>query len=231
MNAIVSYDTTSNATPTAATYGDLNRAYAFFNDRLFGNRLPDCLITLQRHKGARGYFSPERFQSKGGEVVDEIALNPEHFGRTAREILSTLVHEMTHLEQQHFGKPSRGGYHNKQWATFMKAVGLHPSDTAAPGGKETGQFISHYIIEGGAYDVAFAEFEKGGFTDLFMDHTPEGEAAKKRRAKKNASKTPFECETCGLKAWAKPGASLWCGECQQPMICTAENEGDSEGED
>jgi hypothetical protein len=227
-DAAVSYET---KTPTAATYGDLNRAYAFFNERLFGNRLPSCLITLQRHKGAYGYFSPERFASKAGEIVDEIALNPQHFtARSARETLSTLVHEMTHLEQQHFGKPSRKGYHNKQWATFMKAVGLHPSDTAAPGGKETGQFVSHYIIEGGAYDVAFVEFEKHGFTDLFGDHCTESDDAKKKRKKKNASKSPFVCEDCELKAWAKRDASLWCGECQQPMVCTAEDD-DSEGED
>jgi hypothetical protein len=30
--------------------------------------------------------------------------------------LSTLVHEMAHLQQNHFGKSSRTGYHNKEWA-------------------------------------------------------------------------------------------------------------------
>jgi SprT-like family protein len=225
--SVVSYDPTVNA-PTATTYGDLNRAYAFFNERLFGNRLPPCLITLQRHKGAYGYFSPERFGSKHGEVVDEIALNPSHFKRTAREILSTLVHEMTHLEQQHFGKPARGGYHNKQWGTYMKAVGLHPSDTGAPGGKETGNRVSHYVIDGGPYDVAFAELEKAGFTDLFADHERDGDKAKRKR--KNASKTLFECHTCELKAWAKASAKLWCGECQTAMIAE-EAEGDEAEED
>ena len=27
-----------------------------------------------------------------------------------------LVHEMAHLQQHHFGKPSRMSYHNKEWA-------------------------------------------------------------------------------------------------------------------
>ena len=40
---------------------------------------------------------------------------------------------MTHLEQAHFGKPSRNGYHNKEWADLMERVGLMPSDTGAPG--------------------------------------------------------------------------------------------------
>jgi len=216
MNAVVPYEAIAG-TPTAVTYNDLNRAYAFFNERLFGDRLPPCLITLQRYKRARGYFCGERFTSKHGEVLDEIALNPEHFTRTAREILSTLVHEMVHLEQKHFGKEPTKAYHNKQWATFMKAVGLHPSDTGEPGGKETGRFVSHYIVEGGPYDVAFAELERQGFTDLFFDHVRESDEAKAKRKKKNASKTKFVCETCELQAWAKPSASLWCGECQTAM--------------
>ena len=79
----------------------------------------------------------------GKEVTDEIALNPSHFrDRSTEQSLSTLVHEMTHLEQHHFGKPSRAGYHNKQWAGMMKAVGLIPSDTGAPGGKEVGQKVT-----------------------------------------------------------------------------------------
>ena len=136
------------ATPTAQTYNSLEDAYAFFNDRLFGGALPHCLITMQRHKGAYGYFAPERFGSRdGATITDEIALNPMHFAeRSIKQTLSTLVHEQAHLWQQHFGEPSRGGYHNKEWAAKMKEIGLYPSDTASPGGKETGQRVSHYIV-------------------------------------------------------------------------------------
>ena len=63
----------------------------------------------------------------------------QYTDRTNEQTLSTLVHEMTHLQQQHFGKPSRSGYHNKEWGLLMRAVGLIPSSTGEPGGKETGQ--------------------------------------------------------------------------------------------
>jgi hypothetical protein len=56
------------------------------------------------------------------------------------------VHEMVHVWQHAFGKPSAGGYHNKQWAAKMKAVGLQPSSTGYVGGKETGQRVTHYVI-------------------------------------------------------------------------------------
>jgi hypothetical protein len=77
--------------------------------------------------------------------------------------LSTLVHEMCHSWQQHFGKPSRTGYHNRQWAAKMIEVGLMPSDTGAEGGKPTGQHMTHYIIDGGAFECAADELLATGF--------------------------------------------------------------------
>src|SRR5271167_1872363 len=109
------------AKPTR-TYSSLDAAYDHFNRELFSGQLPPCLITMQRHKGAYGYFSGNRFASLANpeEVTDEIALNPATFAaRTPTQILSTLVHEMVHLWQHHGRKPSRNGYHNKEWAGQM----------------------------------------------------------------------------------------------------------------
>lgn len=229
MSQIVSYDTKrkpkaskpAKLNPTSTTYGGLNQAYDFFNARLFGGALPRCLITMQRHKGAYGYFAGERFGSRDGKnITDEIALNPTYFvERTAKQILSTLAHEQAHLWQQHFGEPSRNGYHNKEWAAKMHEIGLHPSSTAAPGGKETGQKVSHYIVEGGAFDLAFAALEKKGLGDLLVDRWADNDTTKKAKAKKAASKTAFECADCGMKAWAKADAKLICGECEIAMTC------------
>jgi hypothetical protein len=58
-----------------------------------------------------------------------------------------------------------------------------------------------------------------GLPDLFGDRFTEDEKAKKTRAKKNASKTKFECPQCGLNAWAKPDARLLCGDCAELMVC------------
>jgi hypothetical protein len=51
-------------------------------------------------------------------------------------VLSTLVHEQAHLWQHHFGKPGRGRYHNREWAAKMVEIGLIPSATGEPGGKQ-----------------------------------------------------------------------------------------------
>jgi len=210
--------------PTRSTYDGLTEAYDFFNRRLFGSRLPRCLITMQRQKKAYGYFAGGRFGTKNGdEVTDEIALNPAYFRtRTTRESLSTLVHEMTHLEQHHEGKPSRSGYHNKQWAGLMRRVGLIPSDTGAPGGKDTGQQMTHYIEPGGAFDQACAELEAQGFAVRYVELWGDPE----KRRKKAASKTKYTCPDCAANAWAKPAINLICGDCDQTMTAEeAEDEG------
>jgi predicted SprT family Zn-dependent metalloprotease len=212
----------TNQTPTQRTYRTLDDAYRFFNERLFGGTLPACLITMQRSKKAYGYFAGGRFGSvDGSEVTDEIALNPTHFrNRTTEQSLSTLVHEMTHLQQHHFGKPSRTGYHNKEWAGMMRSVGLIPSDTGQPGGKQVGQRMTHYIEPGGRFEIACTELVREGFEALYVELWGDGEAA--TRKKKTASKTKYTCPTCGANAWAKPETKLICGECDEAMEAVAE---------
>ncbi|UOP05258.1 SprT-like domain-containing protein [Conchiformibius kuhniae] len=140
------------APPTTQIHQALQFAYDFFNKNLFHGQLPPCLISLQRKAKTQGYFSFRRFIAEDGRYTDEIALNPEFFGvLPVLDTLSTLVHEMCHLWQQHFGKPGRRGYHNKEWADKMEAIGLMPSDTHKPGGKRTGEHMGDYIIENGLF--------------------------------------------------------------------------------
>jgi hypothetical protein len=204
--------------PTTTTYTSLTTAYDYFNRELFAGTLPPCLITMQRHKGAFGYFSGERFQNTVNreEVTDEIALNPAHFAsRTPEQVLSTLAHEMVHLWQHHFGKPPRKSYHDKQWALKMHEIGLIPSDTGEEGGKETGQKMNHLIDESGNFKRACQSLLAAHSAILYSDRTLDD--AGKARKKKLASKTKYTCPSCGLNAWAKPEAPLVCGDCKAPM--------------
>jgi predicted SprT family Zn-dependent metalloprotease len=207
------------ASPTKASYSSLDRAYDHFNTMLFGSALPRCLITVTRHKGAYGYFAPQRFTDAAAPsaeaTVDEIALNPAFFAhRPPTETLSTLVHEMAHLWQAHFGKASRNGYHNHQWASKMKEIGLQPTDCDGKG-REVGQKITHKIVEDGPFARACARFLHTHQAVLFHDRWSDEEQAKAK--KKAKSKTKYVCPGCAQNAWAKPGASLMCGDCEERM--------------
>ncbi len=202
--------------PTKQTYTSLATAFDFFNGELFSGSLPPCLITMQRHKNAYGYFSGERFANTADpkEITDEIALNPTHFAtQKPVKVLSTLVHEMAHLWQHHYGKPPRKGYHDRQWAAKMHEIGLIPTATGEAGGKETGQRMSHLIEENGHFARAVARLLAEHPAILYSDRS-ENDTARKKKA---ASKTKYTCPGCGLNAWAKPEAPLICGACQEPM--------------
>lgn len=195
---------------TPAQYRAFQDAYDFFNAELFAGSLPHVLVTLQRHAKAKGYFAPERFTGRIEDAaVHELAMNPDTFtGRTDEEILSTLAHEMAHVWQQAHGTPPRRSYHDRQWAAKMKEIGLQPSTTGEPGGKETGQSVTHYIIPAGPYAKAYAKLKAKGLR-LHWQSAPEGKQAKAKKA----SKTKFTCPDCGQNAWAKPDALLICGAC------------------
>lgn len=214
---------TSVNTPTARAYASLDAAYQFFNAKLFAGRLPPCLITMQRKARSYGYFSSGRFSARDGSgITDEISLNPQHFRtRTNQEILATLVHEMCHLEQHHFGKASEGGHHNKEWCGMMKAVGLHPSHTGKEGGRETGNQMTHYVIERGPFHLACEQLDKAGIIELYSEATSDDSKVKYTREKKAASKTKFTCPNCGMNAWSKQSNLLACGQCNLPLrACT-----------
>jgi predicted SprT family Zn-dependent metalloprotease len=196
---------------TAAAYTSLQSAWDHFNATLWSGQLRDCLITLQRHKGAYGYFHGKRFRSLtiAGEERDEIALNPAGFlGRSSEDILSTLVHEMAHAWQQQHGTPSRGGYHNAQWAAEMRRIGLRPVSIGKPGGGNgTGRRGTHEIEPEGMFRRACRELLADRRPLLYHDQMESAEAKKKK-----ASKTKYTCPKCGANAWAKPQTKLTCGE-------------------
>jgi predicted SprT family Zn-dependent metalloprotease len=198
----ISYDTKPRP---IAEYATFQQAYDHFNVALFAGSLPDCLITLQRKKGARGYFWGAIFAARIGDgATDEIAMNPETFDRPDEAILSTLAHEMCHVWQHHHGKPTRNGYHNREWAAKMRFIGLIPS--------HTGQKMMHYIDPGGSFAAEAARLISDGFV-LRWQAQSQGASASATAKKKRASKTKYTCCDCRANAWAKPDARLLCGDC------------------
>jgi SprT-like family len=199
--------------PTRETYGAFYRAYEFFNAELFDDELPGALFTMQRRRNSRGYFSFTRFgHRRGDQIVDEIALNPATFvERTDQQIISTAVHEMAHQWQYHFGKPGRRGYHNKEWAAKMLEVGLIPSHTGEPGGKQTGQRVSHFIEDGGPFDRAWGELAGAGFKLDYQDQSVAHPIEPRR------IKVRYACPGCSIHVWGKPELRIACLQCDEVL--------------
>jgi predicted SprT family Zn-dependent metalloprotease len=195
------------------TYIDLQMAFAFLNGRLFNGCLPHCLITLQRKSGAGGFFAGGRFNTRDKTaVVDEIALNPSHFAEQSdREILAILGHEICHVWQHHFGKPPLRAYHNQEWSAKMCSIGLIPSTTGAPNGRQTGAKMFHYVEPGGTFDIACGELLATGTVVTYVERIDT--ARQTTREKKRASKSTFVCPGCGWQVWGKPATRVRCDRC------------------
>jgi predicted SprT family Zn-dependent metalloprotease len=162
---------TKQNSPTKEFYDLLGLAFDHFNEHLFADVLPRCLLTVQRETNTLGYFSPNRWGNKKGEKAHEIAINPAYFAsHSLIEVLQTLVHEQCHLWQQVFGsRKSRNGYHNREWAFKMETIGLMPSQTGLPGAKKTGQQMSDYPIAGGPFLKSCENLVENGFEISWID--------------------------------------------------------------
>ena len=213
------------AKPTRETYDGFQLAYEHYNLSLFDGRLSNALITLQRTRRSYGYFCFKRFARDDGKYCDEIAMNPKYFKRRSLEdVVSTLVHEMVHLWQYHFGTPGRGRYHNREWAETMKTIGLYPSNTGAKGGRELGDQMSHYVIKDGRFDKATMDLLLRGFKIEWQDRVvkmsgaPQGSKNPlKPKPSKAGKRVKYGCPVCGLNAWAKHEAELMCARHKQIM--------------
>lgn len=196
--------------PTDTTYDELQHAFDHFNDALFAGKLPGCLLTLQREKRTMGYFLAHRFvHLADGSVTDEIAMNPVHFGIVPiGEIMQTLVHEMAHLWQHHFGTPGRVRYHNAEWGAKMEAIGLMPSDTGAPGGRKTGDHMADYAIAGGRFEMALAQLLDDAFTISWADRYPPWGAVKGYVAQVLTTTTSVPHNARPLEASSLPAVAI-----------------------
>jgi hypothetical protein len=68
-----------------------------------------------------------------------------------------------------------GGEDERDWIAAI--------EYGVPGGKETGQHVSHYVITGGAFAVAFTKLQATGFTLRWQSRTDDPQRAKKAAGK------------------------------------------------
>jgi predicted SprT family Zn-dependent metalloprotease len=209
---------TTTKPPTPVEYGGLQEAFDFLNAKLFDNALPQVFFTYQRKATSGGYFSPDRFSTRADddERLCEISLNPDGFlNKTDEFIVSILGHEMCHLQDFVLGRHPARGYHDKQWAQRMQALGLMPSSTGMVGGKTTGTRMSHYVLPNGLFARMFAALAATGWR-LRLQSAPHAGATKAP-----SSKVKFSCPACTQNAWGKADLAIDCRHCGCKMPAAA----------
>ena len=196
--------------PSLTQWGAYQAAFDYFNSVLFDGSLPQCILNFSRSARYRGFFAWERWHNEEQDI-HEISLNPDLLDDPLIQTMSTLVHEMAHLWKFEFGKKqSRSGYHCREWATKMVEIGLQPFNINKPE-KQTGFKVSHLIISGGRFEVAFnampEEFAIPWKSKPFQATT----------SPSRSDKVKYTCG-CPHNVWGKSGLYLICFECKQPFI-------------
>lgn len=223
-----------NLKPTLEISQIFQDLYDQINDQLFAGDLAPCMIVFSRRKkGTYGYYRRKGWKRQGEAIkVPEICLNIECILESQadeQEVVQTLAHEMCHHWQctSSEGKPSRAGYHNRQFADKMKSIGLYPSSTGKPGGKETGQNMGDYLVEGGPLEKLYKELKADGWKIPYandkMYRTIQQSAGNGSGSvsatipedapepKKN--KIKYSCPGCEINVWGKPDLRIACMDC------------------
>lgn len=219
---------------THIQFSSLENLYYYYNLVIFDSCLPDCLVNLSRRANSHGFFAPERWKGNNTEsVVHEISLNPDTMSRPDKAWHSTLVHEMVHMWQQTHGTPPRRCYHDKEWADKMEEIGLMPTSTGQPGGKRTGQRVTHYVIEGGPFDQAFEKITDEQLASLKLPYIPNvppvlpvdipgiegtggGGSSISVKVSRSGVKSVYTCDCA--KVWGRPGLNIQCSSCNKTML-------------
>ena len=207
-------------TPTLILYAALLWAFNHFNQLLFGGELPDVILTLRkRGPNCYGYYLPNAFvdQVHGGYIA-EIALNPAYFRESLALTLATLVHQMAHHWQHQQGSASRPTYHNREWANKMIGIGLKPIGADNTREKETGQCVSQYPLDEGAFEIARADLMKQGFNVRWAEAIQETSATKSSPPKKKPSRIEWVCEKCDQTVTGDASSHIFCGLCRIQFV-------------
>lgn len=216
--------------PTLEGYGDIDFAVKVFGERLFKGQLPPILCTYVCKPRSLGFFGAKRFANREGQTAYEVSLNPRQLDALGdAAALAVLVHLLCQVHRHAFGPKNRKGgtgsrgYHDEALAQLMQSVGLMPSHTGRPEGRQTGFSIRHYVIEGGPFDLVCRELLINGFTLRWRDN-PHARAKKKRKEKQvhaqpvlAATSAEFICEGCGVVAYSRASARIGCLDCSAPM--------------
>lgn len=200
--------------PTIDQIASYQNAFDYFNSALFDGSLPQVILNFSRlNSKTIAFYAPKRWEKKINDKrpLDEISLNPVYLGRDLDDIFSSLVHEQCHLWQYKYGKPSRRGYHNLQWAKKMLEVGLFPKNII--NGKLTGQSMSHYIVKGGNFDKVFKKMPKR-FQLPWRVFIENNDHKNKKKKSKSGKRIKYTCPGCSLNVWGKQDINMLCLDCK-----------------
>jgi hypothetical protein len=184
----------------------LENAHAIIKEE---TNAPKVTILVTRNlKGRKGHFTHfTPWTTTSGENFNEIAFNLEHF-TTAKELLSTLLHEVAHSLNFSNGikDTSANQYHNAKFKSQAEALGLKTIEVKGKGHAST------ELTDFGAnrWSKALAILEQA------LELTATGEGTEKPKGRNtNLIKAICECEQIIRASATVIKAGVRCESCEE----------------
>ena len=190
------------------------KAFDHCNAEHFGGLVDRPVITVAQGAKARAYgwvsVKPVWHEIGGEQQAHELNISSEYLNREFSEIVTTLMHEIVHLENIRNGiqDVARGGTrHNKKFADCADAHGME------------GYKGEDYSKVG--YRARLTEQTKADLLPALDFLEKEitlcrDEAGEKR--KKVSKVLKYACPVCGVSCRATKELSIMCMDCDEPMI-------------
>ena len=207
---------------TSRTAGYLEKMFRVLNAYYFNGEIEEPVITIQSTPRAYGHVTVAKAWTKGldGEQRRELNIGAGTLDRPIENIVSTLLHEMTHLFNLQNGVQdcSRGGtYHNARFKAAAEAVDLKISYDKRIGWSitEPTEALIDFIIAQGWNDIRMNRNE--GFSAIGIGG--KGTSGTGTPITKRPTSTrKVACPCCGQSVRATKRVNIICGDCMEKMI-------------
>lgn len=210
----------------------LEDIYNTLNREKFNNELEIPVITVQTSLRAYGHVTVRKIWQDMHTNRYELNISAEYVNRPIDNVVSTLLHEMTHIYNLMHGikDTSRNGqYHNKVFKDKAESVGLliFRDETYGWSVTEPSEELKVYIQEKRWEDIPLVRssscpLSPAGSGD--SDESGESESSEDdQKIKKPSSTRKYICPVCGQSIRATKTVNIICGDCGKKMLSEFDN--------
>lgn len=208
-------------TKTSRVAGYLEKMFRAINADSFGGELEEPIITIMSTPGAYGHVTVSKvWRAKGSERY-ELNMAADWLERPIENVVSTLIHEMTHLYNMQMGIQdcSRGGtYHNKKFKEEAEKHMISIEKHEKYGWTLTSPTdeLLEYIMGKGWGDIDMGRgclFGLFGGTDTGKPGKGTQTGADGQDEPKKGSSRRYQCPSCKAIVRATKDLKIICGSC------------------
>jgi hypothetical protein len=201
----------------------LVKIFKAINEEYFDNKLEIPTITIQSTVGAYGHISVNKVWHSNDISTHELNLSADYLNRPIENVVSTLIHEASHLYALQNGlrdTSMNGIYHNKTFKRIAEELGhLHIERhdrygwTITEPTEDTINFIIKYgfediqLVRGSQYSLTGIGGSKAGNSGTIPPKT-----------RKPSSTRKYICPCCGNSFRATKEINVMCMDCNEQFI-------------